>query len=425
MAPVGHGTRRGQFRGSRGCNTPWHSFFFKTPPPTFRGHNHRRLWPPGTTAPKRNAVLTRLTLTHFRNHRETVLTTSARFNLLVGENGAGKTNVLEAISLLAPGRGLRRAALPDMAMQGGPGGFAVSADLALPGTPDPLRLGTGTQPDRPGRRQVRINGADASATALGEWLSVFWLTPAMDRLFMDSPGARRRFLDRMVLALEPAHARQASRYEGALRERNRLLAEAAEPDPAWLDAIEAQMAEAGAALALGRARLVEQLAALLERLPPSPFARPVPAYRAGGPVTREALAEALAQGRRRDRAAGRTLEGPHRDELAVVMAAKNQPAADCSTGEQKAMLIALTLAHCALEQAGEQSPDAAEAPRPRLLLLDEVAAHLDPLRRAALFEQLAQGPAQVWMTGTELAPFAEVRPRASLWRVVEGQTQPE
>ena len=357
-------------------------------------------------------VIDRLRLGHFRNHAATRLEGAARFNLLVGENGAGKTNVLEALSLLAPGRGLRRAALADMAGREGPGGFSLSAELA--GSAGPVRLGTGTAPERPGRRLVQINGAEAAATTLGEWLGIFWLTPAMDRLFTDSPGARRRLLDRMMTARRPAHAGQAARAEAALRERNRLLAGDAAPDPRWLDAVERQLAEAGAALAEGRAELVTRLNAQLARLPVAPFARPLLAYRPGGPLEVESLAAALVAARPRDRAAQRTLVGPHRDELEVTMAGKDQPAAQCSTGEQKAMLIALTLAHCDLD-AGEG--------RARLLLLDEVAAHLDPQRRAALFERLAEGPAQVWITGTELDPFAALRGEAACWRVNGGAAE--
>ncbi len=352
--------------------------------------------------------LDRILLTNFRNHRASTIAGTARFNLLVGDNGAGKTNVLEALSLLAPGRGLRRAALADMPAQGGDGGFAISAQLG-----EGLRLGTGVSPERPGRRIVSINQAEAAAVSLGEWLSVGWLTPAMDRLFTDSAGARRRFLDRLVLAVEPGHARNATRLETALRERNRLLGDDAEPDPRWLDAIEAQLAEAGATVAQARERLVERLGAALAVLPEQPFARPALTYQAGGPVDREELATALAESRRRDRAAQRTLVGPHRDELAVSMAGKGQPAAECSTGEQKAMLIAITLAHSGL--LGLE--------RPRLLLLDEVAAHLDPVRREALFARLREGPAQVWMTGTELAPFAAIEAEAAIWRVSDGAVE--
>ncbi|HZF45058.1 MAG TPA: AAA family ATPase [Sphingomonadaceae bacterium] len=356
-------------------------------------------------------ALDRITLAAFRNHRASAIDGTGQFNLLVGENGAGKTNVLEAISLFAPGRGLRRAALTDMAGSSGPGGFTVSARLAQPGGAEPVALGTGTEPAQPSRRLVQINGASASAVSLGEWLALTWLTPAMDRL---------------ALALDPGHARIAARHEAALRERNRLLSGPHDPDPRWLDAVEGQLAQAGAALAQGRAALVARLSAELATLPEEPFALPLLAYVPGGPLEADALAEALAAGRRRDRAAQRTLTGPQRDELEVTMAGKGgagkggagkgegrrgQPAALCSTGEQKAMLIAITLAHAALA-AGE---------RPGLLLLDEVAAHLDPLRRAALFDRLRSGKAQIWLTGTELAPFAEIREEAACWHVTAGE----
>jgi DNA replication and repair protein RecF len=298
-----------------------------------------------------------------------------------------------------------------MPAQNGAGGFAISAELAT--SAGPVRLGTGTSAERPGRRVVQVNQAEAPAVRLAEWLGIGWLTPAMDRLFAEGAGSRRRFLDRLVLALEPAHARNAARLEAALRERNRLLAEPAEPDPAWLDAIEVQIAETGAAVAQARARLVEQLQAALAALPEAPFARPLLAYEPGGPLDQAELLRALAEGRRRDRAAQRTLTGPHRDEIAVTMAGKGQPAAECSTGEQKAMLIAITLAHAGL----------ATQDRPRLLLLDEVAAHLDPLRREALFDRLRGGPAQVWLTGTELAPFEAIESEAAVWRVSEGAVE--
>lgn len=355
-------------------------------------------------------ALDRITLARFRNHAATRLDGAAHLNLLVGENGAGKTNVLEALSLFAPGRGLRRAALADMAATGVGGGFAVSARLADAGG-DGVQLGTGTDADAPNRRLVQINGAAATAVSLGEWLAIGWLTPAMDRLFADSAGTRRRYMDRLALALDPAHASHAARFERALRERNRLLADDGDPDPRWLASLELQLAEAGAALAQGRARLVEQLRAELAVLPDEPFARPALTYVPGGPLDAEGLAADLAAGRSRDRAAGRTLAGPHRDELDVVMVGKGVPAAQCSTGEQKAMLIAMTLAHAGLAAAG----------RPGLLLLDEVAAHLDPVRRTALFDRLRAGQAQVWLTGTELAPFEDIATEAAVWRVDGGQ----
>ena len=356
-------------------------------------------------------ALNRIQLADFRNHRETRIDDTAQFNLLVGDNGAGKTNVLEAISLLAPGRGLRRASLADMPAQDHGGGFAVSADLS--GRGEPVRLGTGVLAGRPGRRLVQVNGAEAPAVRLAEWLSIGWLTPAMDRLFSEGAGARRRFLDRLVLASEPLHARNATRLETALRERNSMLSDDRIPDLRWLDAIEAQLAEAGTVVAGARRDMVDALEAMLAQVPETPFARPSLSYLPGGPEAVEALAAALRENRSRDRAAQRTLVGPHRDELQVVMAAKGQPAAECSTGEQKAMLISIVLAHSQLlESSGER--------RPRLLLLDEVAAHLDPLRRQALFDRLRAGAAQIWLTGTEAAPFAPILREAAVWTVEGG-----
>jgi DNA replication and repair protein RecF len=358
-------------------------------------------------------VLDRITLGHFRNHEATRLEQASQFNLLVGENGAGKTNVLEAISLLAPGRGLRRAALADIPVRGGPGSFSVSARLHTADDAEPVTLATGMQAQRAGRRLVKVNGADAPAMALGEWLSVSWLTPAMDRLFTDAASDRRRFMDRLALGIDPAHARYSSLYEKALGERNRLLSGDAEPDPAWLDAVEIQLADAGSALASSRARLVAALDAELQALPQEPFARPSLTYLGGGPLDRDELAAALLRSRPRDRAAQRTLVGPHRDELEVTLARKAMPAAACSTGEQKAMLIAIILAHAGLAAHG----------RPGVLLLDEVAAHLDPVRRAALFERLRSGAAQVWMTGTEVAPFEDILGEAAVWRVAGGTAE--
>ena len=352
--------------------------------------------------------LDRIALADFRNHRESALDGTRQFNLLLGDNGAGKTNILEALSLLAPGRGLRRATPAEMARKGGSGGFTLGADLAADTMP--VRLGTLVDPARPNRRMVRINGADSSAATLGEWVSLGWLTPAMDGLFTDSAGARRRWLDRMALALAPTHARTAIRYDEALRERNRLLADDAPPDPLWLGAIEQRLAEHGAALASGRRALVAALTGALSAAPDGPFARPLLAYQPTAPEDTAAFAEALLRHRARDRAAGRTLIGPHRDELAVTMAGGGAPAAHCSTGEQKALLIAVTLAHAELAAKG----------RPAVLLLDEVAAHLDPSRRAALFERLRGSGTQVWMTGTEAAPFAAIMDEAACWEIAGG-----
>ncbi len=359
-------------------------------------------------------ALAKISLLNFRNHPASELADTAHFNLLVGENGAGKTNVLEAISLLSPGRGLRRASLGDLALnakaEAAPGAFAIGASLIEQGQVS-ARIGTYTEADRPTRRLVRINGADAPASALSEWHAVAWLTPAMDGLFTDSAGARRRFMDRMALAIEPGHVKAVSSFETALRERNRLLEERG--DARWLDAIEAQAAQHGSTVAQTRSRLIAMLADELSALPPEPFARPILAYRPGGPTDAAELLAEFARTRPRDAAAGRTLTGPNRDELEVVMDGTGQPAASCSTGEQKAMLIAITLAHGVLAASG----------RPSVLLLDEVAAHLDPVRRKELFARLRTGKAQVWLTGTELAPFAEIEAEAAVWRVADGQLQ--
>ena len=353
-------------------------------------------------------ALSRLILTDFRNHADAVIEPGPGFVVLAGENGAGKTNVLEAVSLLAPGRGLRRAALSDMARQGGGGGFAVAATLG-----GEVEIGTGTQASAPERRVVRINGATHSATALAEWLTVLWLTPAMDRLFVEPAGERRRFLDRLTLALRPDHAQHANRYEAAMRARNRLLADE-RPDGAWLTALEAQMAEHGAAIDAGRRETVAALRARLAEQPDGPFARAGLALEGWeGAAT---LANDLAAGRRRDAAAGRTLAGPHRSDLAVTHLDKDQPAALCSTGEQKALLLNLVLAHAELvaERTG----------RPPILLLDEVAAHLDPVRRVALFDRLAATGGQTWITGTERAPFDGIG-TASWFAVADGTVAPD
>lgn len=355
-------------------------------------------------------TLIRITLCDFRNHAESTLDGAGSLNLLVGPNGAGKTNVLEALSLLAPGRGLRRAQLGEMSRAGASGRFTVGASLNGDGE---VRLGTFTEPAQPNRRRVRINGVEVNAAVLGEWLSVGWLTPSMDGLFAAAASERRRYLDRLALALDPGHASRATRYEGALRERNRLLADGRSPDPKWLDAIEAQMTESGAALAEGRAALVDALMGEIVRHAEAPFPRPALTYAPGGPVGREQLSQALHDGRARDRAAGRTLAGPHRDDLEVTYAAKRMPAAASSTGEQKALLIAITLAHAALAAKG----------RPSLLLLDEVAAHLDPARRAALFERLRDSGTQVWVTGTELAPFEGLARQATVWEITGGEAR--
>jgi DNA replication and repair protein RecF len=335
-------------------------------------------------------VIARLTLTDFRSYASETVEPGSGFVVLTGENGAGKTNVLEALSLLAPGRGLRGSALTEMARRGGPGGFAIAARLG-----DGTEAGTGTRAAAPERRVVRVNGAGAAATALAERLSLVWLTPAQDRLFSDSASGRRRFLDRLVLALDPAHARDAARYEAAMRQRNRLLT-GERPDAAWLDALETAMADHGAAITARRVALVETLDARLADTPAGPFARAALSLEGREDAD---LGAVLARSRSRDAAAGRTLVGPHRQDLGVFHRDKGVSAATASTGEQKALLIGIVLAHADLVAA-------ARGMRP-VLLLDEVAAHLDAQRRAALFERLA-GRGQVWLTGTETAPFTAI-----------------
>ena len=331
-------------------------------------------------------AVSRLTLTDFRSYASASLEPGAGFVLLFGDNGAGKTNLLEAVSMLAPGRGLRGAALSEMARQGGSGGWAVAAKL------DSADIGTGTLAAAPERRQVRVNGTPASVNSLSEWLSILWLTPAMDRLFTGSAGERRRFLDRLVLALEPAHAHHSTRYDAAMRARNKLLAEESRDD-AWLGSLEGAMAEHGAAVAEARLRTV---AALEERLAAAPEDEFAPAGIALEGWAQSDLAATLRSSRQRDAAAGRTTEGPHRQDLAVIHRAKQMPAANSSTGEQKALLLGLVLAHAELvaDRRGE----------PPILLLDEVAAHLDPSRRVALFSRL-ENRGQIWMTATEAALF--------------------
>jgi DNA replication and repair protein RecF len=348
--------------------------------------------------------VSRLALTDFRSYAAGSLEPGPGFVLLFGENGAGKTNLLEAVSMLAPGRGLRGAALSDMARQSGSGGWAVAARLDL------TEIGTGTAPASPERRQVRVNGAAASVNSLSEWLSMLWLTPAMDRLFTSSAGERRRFLDRLVLALEPTHAHHATRYDAAMRARNKLLADE-RWDDAWLGSLEGAMAEHGFAVAEARARTV---AALDERLTDAPEDQFANAAIALEGWTGADMPSLLAANRQRDAAAGRTTEGPHRQDLAVSHRAKQMPAASSSTGEQKALLLGLVLAHAELvaDRTGE----------PPLLLLDEVAAHLDPKRRSALFARL-EGRGQVWMTATEAALFEGIG-EASRFHVQPGEVAP-
>lgn len=346
----------------------------------------------------------RLSLTDFRSYASMALEPGTGFVLLFGENGTGKTNLLEAVSMLTPGRGLRGSPLSGMARNNGSGAWAVAA--RLPG----LDLGTGTQPSVPERRQVRINGAPAAVNSLSEWLSVLWLTPAMDRLFSGSTSDRRRFLDRLVLALEPGHAHHATRYDAAMRARNKLLGED-KWDESWLLSLELAMSDHGREIAAARARTVAALDAMLAHSPDDNFARAE--IRLEGWQSEE-LASVLRANRSRDASAGRTCQGPHRQDLIVLHRGKQMPAAQSSTGEQKALLLGLVLAHADLvsKQRGS-SP---------ILLLDEVAAHLDPGRREALFARL-EGRGQVWMTATEEALFEGIT-TARRFQIRQGEAVP-
>jgi len=345
-------------------------------------------------------VLSRLSLNDFRNHAALEIRPNAQFIALHGSNGAGKTNILEAVSLLVPGRGLRRAAMSDMVRARGGGGFAIVAEVSG------NVIGTGVSAEQPERRKVRVNESNASINSLAEWLSVIWLTPAMDRLFADGSAARRRFLDRLVLALSPQHARHSSRYEKAMQQRNKLLSGTVPADPLWLDALEQQMAESAHAIQAARTGLVDALRGQLQSAPSGPFAVPLISLVDKAGPTEADLAVIWRQGRNRDAAAGRTLFGPHRADLDVIHKDSGQMAEQCSTGEQKALLLSLILAHAALVSAQRQAPP--------ILLLDEVAAHLDPSRRAPLFALLAETGAQVWMTGTEPELFNGIGPSAQL-----------
>jgi DNA replication and repair protein RecF len=336
-------------------------------------------------------ALTRLSLTDFRNHHAASFRPSRQFVVLHGANGAGKTNILEAVSLLVPGRGLRRAALSEMVRTGGNGGFSIAAEIEY------ISLGTGVEAHAPERRKVRINGANATVNALAEWLCMVWLTPSMDRLFADGAGGRRRFVDRLVLALNPGHAMHSGRYELAMRQRNKLITGDGPLDETWLDAIETQMAENAVIINQSRDVMVQQLSLRLESIGAGVFAVPKITSQGATMQSAEEMKSAWKTGRKRDAAAGRTLAGPHRYDLVFYHSETGQSAERCSTGEQKALLLSTILTHAELvAELRNHAP---------LILLDEVAAHLDPSRRAALYERLALIGGQVWMTGTEAHLF--------------------
>ena len=371
----------------------------------------------------RRPLVRRVILRDFRSYPALDLTLEGLNVALVGENGAGKTNLIEALSLFTPGRGLRRAQMSECARDGGAGGFAASIFVEDEG--EPRQLGTGL--DLSAEPPARVNRVDrapvASTRAFADHLRIVWLTPAMDGLFMDTAGERRRFLDRLVLAVDPAHGARVGQLERALRGRNRLLEEGAR-DPAWLDAIEREAAELAVAVAAARSECTTRLKAMiaLERDDSSPF--PWADLALEGDVERlvaempalaaeERYRAILSESRGRDAAAGRTLIGPHVGDFLVSHGPKQAPAAQASTGEQKALLVGLVLAHARLvaEMSGM-------AP---LVLLDEVAAHFDPRRRAALFEALERIGGQVFLTGADPAAFAELADRAQLLEVTPGR----
>ncbi|AZO71885.1 MULTISPECIES: DNA replication/repair protein RecF [unclassified Mesorhizobium] len=370
---------------------------------------------------RQQSYISKLTLTNFRNYAGLSLELGPGALVLSGDNGAGKTNLLEAISLLTPGRGLRRAPYADVAREGGDGGFALHARIE--GPEGQVEIGTGISGgDGEGGRRVRINGAPAkSVEDMLEWLRVVWLTPAMDGLFPGPAADRRRFLDRLVLAIDPSHGQRALDYEKAMRGRNRLLTEGSR-DSGWFDAIETQMAETGVAIAAARTELVRLLAAMIDKLPGSgPFPQAdislsgeLEGEIAVAPAVdvEERFRAALANGRERDRAAGRTLDGPHRSDLVVRHRPKSMPAELCSTGEQKALLVGIVLSHARL--TGEMSG------LTPILLLDEIAAHLDSGRRAALFSILEELNCQAFMTGTDAALFSSLAGRAQFLTVDHG-----
>ncbi|TXG83536.1 MAG: DNA replication/repair protein RecF [Sphingomonadales bacterium] len=361
--------------------------------------------------------VSRLLLTRYRSYPQATIEAGPGLVAVVGANGIGKTNILEALSLLSPGRGLRAAALNEFSHQGA-GGWAVAARVQS--GDETLDLGTGESPDSAQRRVFRANGEAASSSALARALTLIWLTPAQDRLFLEAPAERRRFLDRMALALAPEHAGHVARYEAALRERQKLLS-LPRPDAAWLDILEQKIAEQAVAVAAARLAHAQALAAEIA----GDGAFPAATLALEG-VLEQALdagAKALAieddvrarlkANRAADAQAGRAQFGPHRCDLLVTHRAKQTPAHQCSTGEQKALLIGLVLAQAQLVARAQG--------RLPILLLDEVAAHLDADRRAALFHLLNELGVQAWMTGTDRALFASLGANATLLTIDDGR----
>lgn len=357
-------------------------------------------------------ALTKLTLSHFRSHKRALLELDGRPVAIWGPNGAGKTNILEAVSLFSPGRGLRRAAAADMARRPEALGWKLTALVRAQAALHEVE----TWAENGSARQVLLDGKTASQVTLGRITRVLWLIPAMDRLWIEGAEGRRRFLDRMALSFAPDHGQAALDYEKAMRERNRLLRDQVR-DPAWYGALEAQMAQAGAALHRRREEALDFIRAAQAQAETAFPTAELDLRQSEGamPATEDDLREALAESRFRDLAAGRTLVGPHRSDLHAVYTAKGVPARDCSTGEQKALLISLILAN-ARALAGQIGA-------PPILLLDEVAAHLDANRRAALFDEICALGTQAWMTGTGPELFADLGQRAQGFEVTETNGQ--
>jgi DNA replication and repair protein RecF len=368
--------------------------------------------------------LSRLKLSEFRNYAEVALRLDARHVVLTGDNGSGKTNLLEAISFLSPGRGLRRATLSDVTRVGTEAaGFSIFAEVN--GMDGEVAIGTGLEGEGETlSRRLRLNGTSVkSVDELTDHLRVLWLTPAMDGLFTGSSSDRRRFLDRLVLSLDPGHGRRASDFEKAMRGRNRLLSDG-RFDPVWLDGIEKQMAELGIAMAVARYEMLGLLRALIDSRSNDanfPTASLTLSGFMDGEFHRPAVdledeyLATLRDNRYRDAGAGRTLEGPHRADLFVRHAEKDMDAGRCSTGEQKALLVGLILAHAQLT-----ANMTGYAP---VLLLDEIAAHLDEGRRAALFDLIHALGGQSFMTGTDAAMFAGLGDRAQFFNVSHGSVE--
>lgn len=366
------------------------------------------------------AALLRLTLTDFRSYERAELNAAGRTVYLFGPNGAGKTNLLEAISLLTPGRGLRGAPAVEVGrrLPGEAQGRAWSVSAEVGDDWTPTQVGTGLETPASARRVVRVDRETVAPGRLLEHVRPLWLTPLQDRLFLEGRAERLRFFDRLVFAAEPAHAAVVSDYEKALRQRLRLLTEGPD-DEAWLGALETRLGEAGARAVAARARTLAALQAEIDARREGPFPQARLAIggawaEAGeGAAEPAAIAEAMRRSRGRDAAAGRSLSGPHRADLLVVHAAKDRPAAECSTGEQKALVLNLVLA-----QAARLSLDKSQ-PNP-ILLLDEVAAHLDASRRAALFDEIVALGLQAFLTGTDEPLFEGLRGRALGVRVDAG-----